>query len=515
MKRHYLILLVVILLTVSFSTALADDETNTVVARIGEQTYTSLKAAVDAAQDGDVIQMVDDCEVNTTISIAIKSRITLDLSGFIITIKNTSSFMSVSNNGQLIIKDSKTDELGEITYDFNDGKVSNAHITLITVEEGGKLIIDGGKFVYDETTNNGCRFVRVNIGGTLIINNGSFETTAGNYGAIHNQGTTIINGGTITNNCTSATSPTSHLSANCISSSGNSSTSLIINGGTFNSKSYAIYIGDGKYSLSPSATYNGKISINGVDALVLSDNVAYKENIATTTEADKVIYTRKVSNSWGTVCLPFVPKQRDDVTYYSVNKLDNESGTIDVSEVSQTNMKADTPYLFMLNNAENNIYTAEADDVTFNVNDGKIQSPIEVNIGGESGWKFTGVYEETQVFADASDHDYKGNANQHIVPAAYYIHNNGIHHVYGYFQLKPYRAYFVAPSGQTSSNSFEVAVIDEATGLDGVPQQEVSEKDIVGIYTLNGHKQATLQPGINIVRFRDGTSRKVRLSSQR
>ena len=49
----------------------------------------------------------------------------------------------------------------------------------------------------------------------------------------------------------------------------------------------------------------------------------------------------------------------------------------------------------------------------------------------------------------------------------------------------------------------------DVTGIEAVTAEGVSNADITDIYDLNGRRRDTLQPGINIVKMSNGTTKKV------
>lgn len=201
------------------------------------------------------------------------------------------------------------------------------------------------------------------------------------------------------------------------------------------------------------------------------------------------------------MCLPFAPDKNKDVTYYSINSIDAANNYIDVVEVD--NPEANTPYLFMLTSG--NIFQATGSNTISKNETAKFVS--------KSGATLKGVFEKTAVFASQDDFNTSSITYNKVVDAnSYYISSNTIYHINKYFNLKPYRAYFVLPTG-TQSNSYQVAILDELTGVDPAENTEKS-KEIIGIYSLSGQKQSQLQKGINIVRYSDGTSQTINVSSR-
>ena len=71
------------------------------------------------------------------------------------------------------------------------------------------------------------------------------------------------------------------------------------------------------------------------------------------------------------------------------------------------------------------------------------------------------------------------------------------------------------PAGSTSAYQAaaqwkEFFFIDnDVTGIEAVAAESVSNADITAIYDLNGRRRDALQPGVNIVKMSDGTTRKV------
>ena len=49
----------------------------------------------------------------------------------------------------------------------------------------------------------------------------------------------------------------------------------------------------------------------------------------------------------------------------------------------------------------------------------------------------------------------------------------------------------------------------DVTAIEAVAAESVGNADITDIYDLNGRRRDTLQPGVNIVKMSDGTTRKV------
>ena len=128
------------------------------VAQIGGNVFTSLQAAIEAAQDGDTVQLLGDVEQNSQLNI--DKSITLDLNGK--TIKNTVDIWGDNANAILSIKDgakvaitgngtmdAKENDCYTINVVKGDLTIENCtfygNISVVQVQEG-TLSVKGGTF---------------------------------------------------------------------------------------------------------------------------------------------------------------------------------------------------------------------------------------------------------------------------------------------------------------------------------------------------------------------------------
>ena len=166
------------------------------VAQIGGTVFTSLQAAIDAAQDGDTVQLLSDVEQNS--QLAIDKSITLDLNGK--TIKNTVDIWGDNAN------------------------------SILSITKGAKVTIAGNGAV--TAKENDCYTINV-VDGDLTIENGTF---VGNISVVQVQkGSLTINGGSFSllQKMTDGKGESRYL-INCIDDAyADGSASVAISGGTF------------------------------------------------------------------------------------------------------------------------------------------------------------------------------------------------------------------------------------------------------------------------------------------
>ena len=172
MRRKLLsvVLCVCMMLTMApfaFAAEGEDSETpESVVAKIGDQGYSTLQAAIEAATNTQTITLLSNIDLARTISVSNKT-ITLNLAGY-----------KLYNTADLWDQPAKDDD--------------DNNWSLISVRGTGNLTITGNGTL--QAKENDCYAVDVQDGSTLTIENG---TLVGNIHAVYVQeGTAYIKGGT-------------------------------------------------------------------------------------------------------------------------------------------------------------------------------------------------------------------------------------------------------------------------------------------------------------------------------
>ena len=207
------------------------------VAQIGDVKYETLKDAVNAAKDGDIVMLLTDATEDVTIN----KNITLDLGGKTLTNTNSGkATISVKDSAVVTVKNGFVMG-GTKYYNIEVTKDSNANLTLMGVtatagntsssmiDNWGTLTIESG------TYEGGLNVVKSEEGSTLTINGGKFTGTyaISNYynGVILSAGTTTINDGEFIQ---SATEPYWGCPQVVLAMQVTGYTSLVtVNGGTF------------------------------------------------------------------------------------------------------------------------------------------------------------------------------------------------------------------------------------------------------------------------------------------
>ena len=168
-------------------TAMAEGEK---VAKVGDDEYETLQAAVDAATtENSTVTLLKDVTEDITISTGVTAM--LDLSGKTLTNKAGKHTITVENGGKLNISDS-----------VGTGVVDNTSHRKAAIYNKGEVTLNGGTFersaengTYSHYSDGGNSWYTIANYGTMEINTGVTVENAGGYSSM------IRNGGDVTADC--------------------------------------------------------------------------------------------------------------------------------------------------------------------------------------------------------------------------------------------------------------------------------------------------------------------------
>ena len=234
------------------------------------------------------------------------------------------------------------------------------------------------------------------------------------------------------------------------------------------------------------AAEDGDNIINGdgtCSNFVLTDGADL--NISESFTATTATYNRSMSNSWGTICLPYEVSSNSDVTYYTAGSINGDVLTLTSAET----VPAGTPAIFKVNGGT---FTATSNNVE--VLTGAQNESItddDIVLHGTLG---------KLIFDDVTtdmENDY------------YYISNNKFMHATRKLTVNPFRAYFtMTKSSSAPSNGFNIAVDDDSmTAIEALTGE--GDTTITAIYTTDGKQLSDLQQGLNIVKLSNGKVQKI------
>ena len=151
------------------------DNTKYVAAKVGNNYYYNVAQAINAAENGATVKVLQDHDCNVAATVATGKTITLDLNECTITgtDSSTGSYALITNKGNLTITGN-----GKMTLKAENNREWNAYSSVISNTVGGKLVVENGTIEH--------------LGGTdMAYGIDNLTNGKGTYAE------TVINGGTI------------------------------------------------------------------------------------------------------------------------------------------------------------------------------------------------------------------------------------------------------------------------------------------------------------------------------
>lgn len=214
------------------------------VAEVNGMQYKELQAAVDAAQSGETVKLLENVDPDDTVAVSGKS-ITLDLNGK--TIANTKDIWNLETDSW----------------------------SLVSVREGGILTINGDGAL--KAKEDDCYSLDVQDGGSLVVNSGTY---VGNIHAVYvERGKVVINGGSYSIQQTYYVDPSKpyEFVLNCFDKNrADGTASITVNGGTFDKFDpfNNCAEGAGNNFVSPGKGVNATTAADGTVSYEVADGVA-------------------------------------------------------------------------------------------------------------------------------------------------------------------------------------------------------------------------------------------------
>lgn len=212
-----------------------------------------------------------------------------------------------------------------------------------------------------------------------------------------------------------------------------------------------------------------------ISSLALTDGKPFAVPSGATATA--ATYTRAAGGTYGTICLPYAVNSDANVQYYTLGA--NDGTTLTIEPVST--VAAGTPAIFKT--AAENITSTGSGALSANVNGSASTGTVLTLKGTYTQQNFT------------TDLDKK-----------YYISGNQVKQATSSLTVRPFRAYMEASGASAKSFNLE---IDDATEINTLFNADQSDIKVAAIYNVNGVQQSELQRGLNIVKFSNGTTKKV------
>jgi len=197
--------------------------------------------------------------------------------------------------------------------------------------------------------------------------------------------------------------------------------------------------------------------------------------VTTAFTAENAVYMRAMSNTFGTLILPFAFTGDASLKYYALNAELDEGETLQF--VATDYVEASTPVLVKKLDTEATSFTISANNIeVVNTNS---QTDNTTGSAKTGGWSSVGSY------INQTATDYEG---------LYYIANNQFWAATAALTIVPFRAFYI--SGNSQVNVFGISLLDESTGIKEI---DMDDLDGVAIYDLTGRKVNRPVSGVYII----------------
>ena len=494
------------------------------VAQIGTTKYETLEAAIDAAQNGEAVTLLADCAGN-----GIKvpqgkfaTGLTVDFGGFTYTIDGdlvgstgtqTLAFQLLKDNkitfqngtiysekAKMLVQNYSDLTLNNMTLTLNNTSYNGAY-TLSN--NNGEVVIDGSTINANPTTGSFafdvCRYasypsVNVEVKGSSVIN-GNVEISASGSDAKDGFSLTLEDG-TMSGNIVVAASAAAAMESTpekAVVTKADAFDKTAPEGFKWESN------GDGTSTLVE-------------DIIVLTDGIAYTNaaDIANAKVAYKRTYTDAHADKFQPWMVPFkytiTSTDVENFDFFEINQVEYAQGSttkmqirISSAMAAGAELEANKPYIYMPKSAVGE-YTFKAKDVTLTAADGTTaRKSFDVAEGVEVN--FYSVYQNTKptdanyiyYMSKNSKVGYSNNANT------------------SFAGVGPFRWIFKVSGTNAPSTAFTFGfAADEDDDVTAVSSAAVeAEGEVVGYYTLNGQKVSEPTKGVYVVKYANGTSKKV------
>lgn len=216
------------------------------------------------------------------------------------------------------------------------------------------------------------------------------------------------------------------------------------------------------------------------DKFVITDGFEFGTDAEFT--ATKATYSRSITSTWGTICLPFQIKSNATIQYYTTGSVQNDVLTLE----SASTVEAGQPAIFKLISGSN---------VDINTSSTKVKVDI-VNSGATGN--------DIHLFGTYTKLELEEEGLYYISKDKFWLKTEG-----SPLSVKPFRAWFSLGSNHAATRSF---IIDESENETlSLRAVEAMAEGTALYFDEQGRQLKDLKKGMNIVQMPDGTRKKVLL----
>lgn len=216
------------------------------------------------------------------------------------------------------------------------------------------------------------------------------------------------------------------------------------------------------------------------DKFVITDGFEFGTDAEFT--ATKATYSRSITSTWGTICLPFQIKSNATIQYYTTGSVQNDVLTLE----SASTVDAGQPAIFKLISGSN---------VDINTSSTKVKVDIVNSSATGNDIHLFGTYTKLELEEEGL---------YYISKDKFWLKTEG-----SPLSVKPFRAWFSLGANHAATRSL---IIDESENETlSLRAVEAMAEGTALYFDEQGHQLKDLKKGMNIVQMPDGTRKKILL----
>ncbi len=240
-----------------------------------------------------------------------------------------------------------------------------------------------------------------------------------------------------------------------------------------------------KFGSNGDEIFSAKSATLTIDDLQISDDKAFV--LYEDCKATAASYSRDMTSTWGTLCLPFAIDATADgntCKFYTLQNVGSDYVTL--KQIEEGTIEAGTPVVICKKDDSQTTVEIKATDAEV------VTKPVEATTSD----RLVGTF-GTEILKDNGGYFIAKNK---FFSVADYSTGNGV-------KVNPFRAYIMCSSA--SAPALRIDLNDDATGIDTAKAIDTLNNATAEYYDINGRRTTGVQKGLNIVRLSNGKTMKV------
>ncbi len=220
-----------------------------------------------------------------------------------------------------------------------------------------------------------------------------------------------------------------------------------------------------------------------IESLAIDDAKTYALNQGEDCQAATATYSRQMSSTWGTLCLPFAINAAatgNTCNFYALKSVNPE--TVTLTPIESGTIEAGTPVVISKKTAAQASISVTATDAAV------VAAPVNTTADASLAGTFVGEVLTAQGYFIAKDKFYRVSDYS----------TQGV-------KVSPFRAYITASGTGSRAAALSIVVDGSTTGIDVTDTIDTLNNGNAEYYDMSGRRTDSLQKGVNIIKIGNKT----------